>query len=371
MYVSWRKPTLKGFSVTLGRKIHTWSRFDEEWRLGVWQPNVRWDYLHPVQQGLTGLFVGGHGRDVQVTAFATGLLLPDQGPEFETVNGEFHSSNRWFRQPESRHTIFNQDRKLNYELERPETKDVLLHAGYGLSVLVGREQQGFWLRTSLANKPVNQLHLGIDGYHSLAKDNHFLESIAVVHPKVVRHNVATVEAGYQADDYGTWLSLTEESPHESGMPEAWEESSLYASRFFGATFSHRLPWQGFKTQWIKYSYMQLTEEIPAPKGGVYEDDLESSLDRFPYKRVIAVEWKAPLLDRARKKLNLAIRYLYSIPEKGALLSGGLDYIPFPQMRWSIGVDVLGAQLEPGDENAGLMTLYRNNDRVVGGVSYVF
>ena len=372
MFVSWREPRLKGLGVAVGRKLHTWSRFDEEWRLGVWQPNVRWDYLHPVEQGLTGLFLSGKGRDVQVTAFATGIFLPDQGPEFKVVDGEFHSSNRWFRQPESRHTIFNQERRLNYELKRPDEKDILFHTGYGLNLLVGNDQKGFWLRTSVANKPVNQLHIGIEGYHSLAQTSHFMESIAVVHPRVARHNVGTVEAGYQAEDFGTWISVTEESPHETNIPEDWKESSLYASRFFGATFSHRLPWQGFKTHWLKYSYMQLSEEVPAPVGNAEdEDDLESSLDRFPYKRVIAVEWKAPLIDRARQKLNLSIRYLYSLPERGALLSAGLDYLPNPRTRWSIGIDVLGAELEPGDENAGLMTLYRNNDRIVGGVSYVF
>jgi hypothetical protein len=370
-YVTWQPPQAKGLSVTLGRKIETWSRFDREWRLGVWQPYVRWDYLHPIEQGLTGLFVSGKNKDVAITAFATGIFLPDQGPDFEVEDGEFHSSNRWFRQPGSRHTVFNQDRRLNYELERPAEKDIVLHAGYGLTLLVGNEKSGAWLRTSLANKPINQLHIGIEGYHSISQTNHFLESIAIVHPRVARHNVATVEAGYQQDSYAGWVSLTEESPHDPNLPKEWEESKLNPSRFFGASVMHRLPWQGFRRHWLKYSYMHVSEAVREPENGVIEDDLESSLDRYPYKRVVGVEWDAPLLDRARQKLNFSVRYLYSIPEEGALLSAGVDYLPNPRTRWSLGVDVLGANREPGDEDAGLMSLYRNNDRVMGGVSYVF
>lgn len=370
-YVVWRPARAKGFSVTLGRKVHSWSRLDREWRLGVWQPYVRWDYLHPVEQGLTGLFFSHKGRDVEVTAFATGIFLPDQGPEFEVEDGEFHSSNRWFRQPGSRHTVFNQDRRLNYELERPAEKDILFHAGYGLSLLVGNEKSGGWLRASMANKPINQLHIGIEGYHSITQTNHFLESMAIVHPRVARHNVATVEAGFQRDSFGGWVSVTDESPLNPNLPKEWEESSLNPSRFFGATVMHRLPWQGFRKHWLKYSYMQVSEDVPTPENGVHEDDLESSLDRYPYKRVVGVEWDAPLIDRARQKLNLAVRYLYSIPEEGALLSAGIDYLPSPRTRWNIGVDVLGANREPGDDDAGLMSLYRNNDRVMGGFSYVF
>lgn len=371
LYVGWKNPQMRGLSVTLGRRLNGWSRFDQEWKLGIWQPLLRWDYLHPKEQGLTGAFFTMAGERVEVTGFVTGVFLPDQGPQFDVENGEFHSSNRWFRQPESRHKVFNQDRRLNYELEKPKAEDLIFHSGFGLSVLIGQEQDGFWLRTSVADKPINQLHLGIEGYHSIARPNRFLESVAIVHPRVARHSVATVETGYQNERGGGWVSLTEESPHGVGLPEDWEEASLYPTRFFGVGYMHRLPWEGLRRHWFKYGYMDVDEETPKTPLAERADTLESSLDRYPYQRVVSFEWTAPLIQRAHRQMDLSIRYLYSLPEKGALLSARLDWLWNKRTLWNLGVDVLGAQTNPGDERAGLMSLYRNNDRVMAGVSYVF
>src|SRR5690606_33789215 len=45
-----------GIDLTIGRQKRVWSELDQEFNLGVWQPQLRWDYLAPIQQGLTGVF---------------------------------------------------------------------------------------------------------------------------------------------------------------------------------------------------------------------------------------------------------------------------------------------------------------------------
>lgn len=369
LFVSAR-PGVKGLRFTLGRERFVWSRFDEEWRMGIWQPYVRWDYLHPRPQGLTGLFAHWDNQDVQVTLFGTGIFLPDQGPQFEVVDGEFHSSNRWFRQPQSRHTVVDQDKRLNYELDSPKIDELILNPGYGVSLQVGGKEYGPWLKTSLANKPINQLHLGIDGYHNLSRIERFMESVAVVHPVVARHTVMTIEAGHRAEDYQGWISITEERPDNPDLPEEWEESSLYPTRFLGAMFSHRLNIPGWKTHWFKYGYLNVTEDVPR-QGDVPQDTLESSLDRYPFKEVVSFEWTAPVIDRTRRRLDLGIRYLYSLPERGGLLSAKAELLWNQRTRWDLGVDILGSGVSDSSSDRGLMTLYRNNDRVMGGVTYVF
>ncbi len=370
-YVEKASDLSQGLRVTLGRKRLKWSEFDQEWRLGIWQPYVRWDYLHPHDQGLIGAFLG-YGRNLtQVTAFASPVFLPDQGPHFETKNGEFHSSNRWFRQPQNRHLILDQERRLNYELDRPSTDATVFHPSFGLNILVGPQTDGFYLRTSFADKPINQIHLGIEGYHSLARTDRFLESIAKVHPMVARHTVTSVEAGWENDDAHAYISLTEEHPHHPSVPAEWEESSLYDSRFFGLSFAHRLPFEGFRGHWIKAGFMNLSEIIPPSSLGVPEDNLESSLDRYPYQQVLSFEWTARFQEKISRDVSMSLRYLYSIPERGSLLSVKVEYLVERRLRWDLGVDVLGAEISPDDENSGLMSLYRNNDRVIGGVTYVF
>lgn len=369
LYSTFRVPMSPELNITIGRKRMSWSQFDQEWRLGIWQPSVRWDYLHPVEEGLTGLFLGLEERNIQVVGFVTPFFVPDQGPQFQVVDGEFHSSNRWFRQPTSRHTVVGQDRRLNYELDKPAEKEVVLNAGYGLSLTLGQEQDGAWLKTSFANKPINQLHLGIEGYHSLDREDRFLESVAIVHPVVARHTVTTVEGGYRKEDYWGWVSITEERPTSPDLPEEWEESSLYSSRFLGGTFSHRVPIDGLRSHWLKYSYMRLTEDIPEKK--VDSDTLESSLDRYPFSEVASVEWVGPMFVQATSRLDLGLRYLYSLPERGGLVSVKAEWRWRRDLRIDLGVDVLGSSVSDSDPRRGLMTTYRNNDRVIGGVTYVF
>ncbi len=369
LYVSAR-PGIKGLRFSLGRERFVWSRFDDEWRMGIWQPYVRWDYLHPRPQGLTGLFAHWDNRDVHVTLFGTGLFLPDQGPQFEVVEGEFHSSNRWFRQPQSRHTVVGQEKRLNYELSNPGIEEIIFNPGYGVSLQVGGTEYGPWLKTSLANKPINQLHLGIDGYHNLSRIERFMESVAVVHPVVARHTVMTIEAGLREENYQGWISITEERPDNPDLPEEWEESSLYPTRFLGAMITHRLNIPGWKTHWFKYGYLNVTEDIPR-QGDVTQDTLESSLDRYPFKEVVSFEWTAPVIDRTRRRLDLGLRYLYSLPEKGGLLSAKAELLWNERTRWDLGLDILGSGVSESSQDRGLMTLYRNNDRVMGGVTYVF
>lgn len=359
------------FSLVLGRYKTTWSKFDDEWRLGIWQPYVRWDYLHPTAQGLTGMFLFLGDKRVSVKGFATPVFLPDQGPQFTVENGEFHSSNRWFRQPRNNHSAFGEERRLNYELKKPSEEDVILHSGFGLSVLAGNEESGPWLRMAVANKPINQFHLGIDGFHSVAPQNRLFESTAVVHPKVVRHSIVTIEAGLQGEDLGGWVSLTEERPQESNMPEEWAEASLYPSRFWGVTVAQRLPWQGFRQHFVKYMYMSLNEELPTNQQERLTDNVESSLGRYPYKSVAGLEWTAPFLNSVRHRLDLGLRYLYSIPEQGGLLSAQATYQVEKDLRWNLGFDIIGANVSDDSSDAGLMSRYRHNDRVIGGVTYVF
>jgi len=360
-----------GLRFIVGRQWMIWSRFDEEWRLGMWQPNVRWDYLNPIPQGLTGVFVGSVQKDAGFSVFVSPLFLPDQGPNFEVVDGEFRSSNRWFRQPNRRGYVLGKDYPISYDLKRPAETEIVNHPSFGLLFRLGDDQEGPWFRLALADKPINQLHLAIQSYKNAAL-GHTNEIIADVYPKVARHSLLTLEGGLSNDDHRFWLSFTEERPRGPEVPEDWAESSLYDSRFYGVTLQNRLPWQGWRSHWIKFAYMQLFESVPhTTESDDSRDDIESSMDRYPYKRVGSVQWLAPLVARRAEKLELGLRYLYSIPEQGGLLSIKLEYTVNRKTRFDVGLDVIGSAVDLTDSNHGLMTEYKNNDRVLGGLTHVF
>ncbi len=365
-------------TVTAGRKIRTWSRIDEEFHLGVWQPELRWDYLKPQQQGLTGLFLEAEvSRRLRFTVFGSGVNLPDQGPQYRLDNGRFYSSNRWFQQPAGnlglfRGTAFASDAPLYFQVDRPDDKKLFFNPS--IAAAMDYQNDGFWLRTNYAYKPRNQIHLGLECTNCANLGGGTpLEITATIHPKIVMHHVATIETGFdRVDDHG-WVSLTAEFPDRSQFPNEYEEAPLDDVLIAGLAYQHYLGRRIIgRPSWLQYSYLRVFEVGSKSKASLLkeEDQVQSSLDRYPLKDVAAFDWKILLSQFSSSKLNWTNRYLYSIPEQGGWLSSQLELNQGP-VNWLLGADILGSSVSPASNKAGLFTRYRANDRVFGGVSYVF
>jgi hypothetical protein len=366
--------------VTVGRQKRHWSRLDEEFNLGVWQPQLRWDYLQPQQEGLIGVFFDWRvSSSVRLTFLTSPLSIPDQGPNFQLRRGQFISANRWFVPPQSRLSLFQgtdyaKDGPLYFELERPSEEQLVMHSTLG----AGLHLQGsgpWWMDVNYAYKPRNQIHLGVEC--SLCGQLPSLsgapvEVTAVVHPRVVMHNVLTVESGFERMDDRGWLSLTADKPSASGFPADFEEAPLDSMLIAGAAYQHYLsPGDFWPPSWLKLAYMQLfTLDETDRHGLVDSDQVQSSLDRYPYRQLAALEWKILVRQRRLSRLEINTRYSYSIPERGSWLAASIDFMQ-DRFIYGFGVDVLGAEVDADSRDAGLFSRYRSNDRVYGGVSYVF
>lgn len=360
------------FNLTIGRQKRSWSRLDEEFNLGVWQPQLRWDYLAPVQQGLTGVFFDWSlSSKMRFTFFTSPLALPDQGPQYQLSDGKFTSSNRWFEQPHSRLQFqgnnLSKDAPLYFVIDKPSEEEIVMHSSFGLG-LQYQISPSFWTQFNYAYKPRNQIHLGIECSNCVNITN--LEVTAVIHPKIVMHHVLTWEAGFdRADDRG-WFSLTGDFPKNSGFPDEYHEAPLNSMIIAGFSYQHYWRrWIG-KPSWLQYSYMRGFEVSQGKKGGLVNDQVRSSLDRYPFQEVAAVDWRLQLTQQRRNQLSLRSRYSYSVPERGGWLSLSLNLAQGP-LTWSLGADVLGAEVGPNSRDAGLFSTYRSNDRFFGGIAYVF
>jgi len=364
------------FNLTIGRAKRSWSRLDEEFNLGVWQPQLRWDYLAPVQQGLTGVFFDWSlSSQLRFTFFTSPLHFPDQGPQYRLNGGRFESSNRWFEQPHSQLQFqgnsFAKDAPLYFQLERPTEEEIIMHSSFGLG-LHYEFAAGLWTTVNYAYKPRNQIHLGLE-CSNCAKigSPQPLEVTAVIHPKIVKHHVITIESGFDRVDDRGWASLTADVPNKSGFPAEYQEAPLNPMLIGGLGYQHYLrEWIG-KPSWLHYSYMRVFELQGSGKGGLVDDDqVKSSLDRYPFKDLASVDWRIQLTSKRSNALSLRNRYSYSIPERGGWLSTSFDLAQGPVV-WMVGVDILGADVDANSQKAGLFSTYRANDRVFGGVSYVF
>ena len=364
-----------GIGLTIGRQKRSWSRLDEEFNIGTWQPQLRWDYLAPKQQGLIGVFFDYRVSDsVKLTFFTSPLSIPDQGPQFSIRDGQFESANRWFVQPQSRvelfgDTSFSSDALLSFELDRPSEEEMVMHSSFGLGLNIQAPASPFWVNLNYAYKPRNQIHMGIE-CANCADLSGPLEITALVHTKIVKHHLVTFESGFDRVDDAAWFSLTADIPNKSGFPDKYAEASLNPMLIGGIAYQHYMRGP-IGPSWIKGAYMRAIEfEGPERSGLVSSDQVESSLDRYPYTEVMSIDWKVWVMQRRSNQLRLSTRYSYDLPEKGGWLSVTADWVRGP-MTLSIGGDILGAEVDPNSSEAGLFSRYRGNDRFFGGITYVF
>jgi len=367
-YFGESKVDATGVRWTVGRQKRHWSRFDEEFGMGIWQPQLRWDYLNPIQEGLTGLFFDfTASRSVSMTFFASSVFLPDQGPNFHLQDGQFESANRWFWSPKTNVQIFNQSNPASFDLSMPRAEDVIFQPSLGGNIRFESRSTPWWAQLDYAYKPMNQMHLGWDCEKCMTPGN--LSPRATIHPSVLMHRVATLEGGVQDEDQRSWVSVTSDVPTSPQGPPGWTQSDYNDVVFAGASYAHYMNFMSHPG-WLKVSYLRAFEKSTAQPSILGDERVESSLDRYPYKEIVAAEWEWILMQGEHDQLSWRTRYTYSIPEEGSWVSMQL-WLKQRNWSWNLSADVLGAEIDSTSQDVGLFTRYRENDRLSGGVSYVF
>ncbi len=362
----------KGFNnniqVSLGRRREMWSEFDEQWKLGLFQPVARWDYLNPQEQGLTGVFFDYERHPYAVRVFVSGLFIPDQGPNFEIRDGEFASDNRWFSAPQT-HALFRERfTKINYQVDRPPVSDIINQASFGAKITYGSRDEGYWVSFAEAIKPLNEFHLAIDPRYSISPTQFSQQGVAIVHPIVVSDQVSSVEAGVTHDRERGWVSVTRDAPKRPDLPARYEQASLYPALFLGVNYAHGAEIFGIRRSEVQVSALYRWDERTTRAGGLAGDTVESSLQRFDFEQVAAVEWNIQPINLRSRSITFKTKYMYSFPEKGGLLSFRTGIGFDRDLRIDLGFDLLGADT---DYTTGLMGRYRSNSRMTGGLSYIF
>lgn len=347
----------------IGRKKRLWSRMDEEWDLGLWQPLARWDYFKPESQGLIGLGFGAKTTRLGFEVLLSPLFVPDHGPQFELEDGQFQSNNRWFWRPQTELAVFNQSSNLRYRLFKPSEEEVISQFSGALRLWAGDAGQTPWVSASYGYKPVNQFHLAIDPNYLLS-DN---EIEVAIYPEVIHHHIATLEAGIGERRLSAWVSATQEWPEQREYPATYIHSPNEQSFFASAAVSHEI---GFRDFLVTWSYLRRWEQSSRQEEGLVDAGVESSYGRFPIVEAMSVKWRGTLFSKGATRLSWRNQYWYSVDEQGSWLSTGLDLQTSADLLWRLEADILGTSL-PENNTQGLVSRYRNNDRILGGIRYVF
>lgn len=362
------------WSMTIGRERRLWSRMDDQLALGVWQPTLRWDAMRPVSQGLTGLFVDYPiSKNWTLGLFTSPLFLPDQGPNFELKNGQFSSRNRWFVHPQSQYEMMGgSPSPITYELEKPSVNDVVFQSSFAGSLRFERKK--FWAQASAAYMPANQMHLGLANYKNVSN----LKSIVRVIPKTYKHNVAAFETGMRGETQEFWLSTMTDSPQRPEFSQknevgiGWEESEFSQKTYVGLGFVQKLPAMWGVSQDLQVSFLRGWKRVLSrqSESSLMDAPVNSSFDRPFYEKLMALDWMLAWKKYKRQHWEAKLRYWQTIDPRSSWVSPMFSWVD-GQWTWILSGDLLGAQGNDDEALKSYFGQYRNNSRLLLGLSYVF
>lgn len=360
-------PRTEGFRVYVGRKKNVWSEADHDWNLGVWQPYYELDALRPEEQGLTGVFVDVNRKDWQVMAMVTPIFIPSLAADVREEDGGLVADSRWYHAPSREAEVINdKPTPITYQLSIPETAKLAAHGGAAMMGRIGNKEKGFWAVASGGYAPVNQLLLKRNVKYQINEDVG-----VIVSPDVTYHSVYSADVGYTHGNVRATASYIQDTPQEKLPDQDWAIQKLYGIRAYSANLDWTIP------KFLSRSILMGLGYLRVDGGNIQDigadgkpDDINLYDQRMKFTNAMKVKVQGELLRIYRRPLVTKFAYLYDTDQKGSMVN--TEFLFYPSQAWALvmGADFLGVD----DENyrpTGFLNQYRANDRVYGGMTYVF
>jgi hypothetical protein len=347
------------FQWTLGRRKADWSAMDRFWQAGLWEPQERWDNLTPKRSGLIGASASARFSFLQIKGFFSPFLIPESGPAFQLVDGKMLTRSPWVKAPAGRVSFQEKETPLRLELRDPAIEDVVFNPGAAVEIKIEKED-GFWVQASYAYKPLNQILLAYDGILDLLED----EVRLTIEPFIGYHHLATAEVGWKMGGVALWNSFTQEWPvlpeSVNGLEAQKIDPSLSLGSFVGyeASRSQRLELGWLKRWGGNSGFWNLEDEI----------EVSTQTPRSYFSHALRLSGETSFEKVSLPRFSLVSSWTHEWSSGGDLLSADLRYQAGPQWSFGVGIDVLGASSKGGSD---FISQYRANDRIRGGLNYVF
>lgn len=357
-----------------GRKIEFWSKVDSDWDLGFWSPSFNADMLRPKNQGLTGFFYRANNDENEVLVFVSPVFIPTMGPDIREDKGLLVSDSRWYRAPPASTAILNKDTKIVYSLDIPDLGRLAANPAFGTRIKMGGKGPGWWASMNAGFKPINSLSLKYD--RKLWLGTSTSTGKAVVSPEVSYHTIAGVDVGRNFEN-GSHISLSVLGDRpETKLPKNDSEETDWVQQQPGsvtaiAAHADTKMTAGLDPIELSVDLLRVFEKLTVD----YTADGVDSGSLFPYRtnytNAISLKVQKAFAIRSTK-INSSIKWLRDFDQQGTLI--GFESAFYPWNRWAfhLGFDILGTDDKSNSNTDGrFLNQFRANDRVYGGVSYVF
>jgi len=350
------------FSLYLGRKHYDWSALDSYWSMGLYQPRFRWDYLNEREEGLTGLFAGFQSEFVQATAYFSPIVLPEQSAPYDISGGRCESSTPWFACPSSTILIFNQPTNVRFSLDIPPVKQLILHNGGGATFRLGRSQ-GFFGRASYAHKPMNQFLLAFEGRLDVSTK----AVPAVIRPRVLYHHLFSGDFGWQNERHAVTGSYIAERPIRDATPANWNTQENSNATLYGIT-TRTQPFRAFQNTRFEFGFLRREGGVAPDQGPFVNPGVNYFEPRYAFRNAFSFAIFTPILDPWARRFLFSSKFILDTENNGNILVSDIYFSPLASLFLNLGLDILGSEsVNPVD----FISRYQRNDRLRGGIAYVF
>ncbi|WP_413557498.1 hypothetical protein [Bdellovibrio sp. HCB209] len=358
LYVQTRQSESDSFFI--GRKKMLWSELDARWELGVWEPLFKWNPLAPDRQGLSGIFWQTEGPAYSFTLFASPLYIPSQGPSFEIEGGDFVRGNPWFHQPPSSVRIWDEATQMQYNMNQPNTSEVVLQNSYGAKIAFG-DPNGLKAQLSYMYKPDNTLAIGYQGSLDLST----LKGNVELRPQVFYHSLAGADLTYKAKKWRTGISAILDRPSKENL---FDEPDWTQPVFEDAVLVS--PFFEWDNGWWAFNLMRL--DIYGGKVKEVGADLanEPLTNLYPFYEANQVSLLTNFsLGKARR---LITKFSFTASDKNDFQLFRLNSRLRLSGLWSFFGEMQMLKAGPTTkDNQNEMSQFANNDRLMVGAAYVF
>ena len=372
--INWQKQWLDS-RWTLGRKTFEWSKADQLWTSGLWQPRFSWSLLRPEQNGLTGLFwQKPFGNNLNLALFASPIFVPDLGPQYSLVEGRFVSKNPWSVAPPRRANLpFAEDVEIYYEMDIPPLDQVFLQNSAAFQV--SWDNEFLFTKFSYAYKPVNSVYHSVYLSHSRTDiPNSDARPGVTIRPEFIYHQIATGEVGLHfKSGWEYWLSSTYESPEEVALDQSqWTYRRTLDTTTVVGYVGYDFDRETMGSRKLFLSYQKLFGGDKGDGGKLRDEHKSLFSPRYEYYNAVKLGFKYLNGRVSTKTYSLLSELTYDDSQKAWAWVSGVLLDVNQSLSVSMNVDAIallkGASPKRED---GFLNDIKANDEMNFGVSYVF
>ncbi len=365
--VSWRPDADR--TVSLGRKLDRWNEWEAAWNQGLFQPRYMTNKLRSEEAGLAGLFLN---QSAVPFAFAVGFLpihIPDLGARFTVENNKFASRNPWFNPPASQFEYRDVIGDIRYSLDKPTLSEGTSHMG-GVAKVEANGLKNYFGRLAVAYKPMPQFLLGFPSRNRvLVSANEDFMNVSVA-PRVAYHTLISHDSIFQVGSWKMTGSLMREIPDQAASPQDFTAQRVSSAWITSAAASRPLEVEGPFAARLQLGFLKV-DGGDEQDTGRFASSRSLFERRYQYKEAYSLGLIKPWRSAFRFPVETQVRLIYDRLQNGGVASISAGFNFTKELRADLEMDFLGLFPGSAEIEDGFLALYRSNDRIGLGLSYVF